>query len=245
MHLATSVQKNLGLTGWSGHGNTNIYTWGANTQSILKLRAQVYNLAHVLTGSFPSQPMLSRIASSPALAVLAEEVEPVSMILEGAEACLHDVATAKATEEDYNNLYIGSQSLTAPLWESVYRDPEHLFFGDATWQVREWYGRYNLAFSNKDKEPDDHITVELEFMHYLISASIEALARPEKTDYARLCADQIAFLQNHLLQWAPQSFSMQLPHAKTALYIGTARLIVDYLPYDLSLLISLQNEVVQ
>ncbi len=203
-----------------------------------ELRAYIYGAAQALTGNFPSLSLLAGLMASPALALLAEDLEPLDRILAGARRCLDDEQALRAAEDEYRRLYVGPHALPAPLWESVYRDPEHLLFGEATLRVRRFYARRRLAFANRASEPDDHISIELEFMRHLAEAALNALdGSPAGRDtWLALCREQREFLDAHLLQWAPQSFALQLPHAATDLYAGTAELIIEFLPYDASLL---------
>jgi TorA maturation chaperone TorD len=210
------------------------------------MRARVYSLGQALTGAPPSVALLSRLCEDAALAVLAGELEPVARVRRGALACLRDAAARKEAEEEYARLYVGPRALPSPLWESVYRDPEHILFGEITLAVREWYARYGLVFSGRKTEPDDHIALELEFMWHLTARAARA-ARGERMladggaetalpSFVSLHRAQRDFLESHLLQWAPQSFAVQLPHACTDLYAGLAELIMEFLPSDASLL---------
>jgi DMSO reductase family type II enzyme chaperone len=55
-----------------------------------------------------------------------------------------------------------------------------------------------------DRERLDHISVELEFMHFLVFKEAYALTH-HGPDKARLCRDtQRKFMQDHLGRWAPQ-----------------------------------------
>ncbi|SBW00684.1 hypothetical protein KL86DPRO_11825 [uncultured delta proteobacterium] len=219
----------------------------AELRSPAILRGRVYSLGQALTGNAPTFALLSRINADPALPLLARELEPVARIAESAAACLRNPAAMKEAEEEYARLYVGPQALPSPLWESVYRDPEHVLFGEATLAVRRFYGRYGLGFSRQGTEPDDHIAPELEFMWHLTSLSVQALDGEDTESalprFVSLCSDQLDFLKSHLLEWAPQSFTLQFPHAQTGLYAGLARLIAEFLPTDASFLTELLGDI--
>ncbi|MDR2503264.1 MAG: molecular chaperone TorD family protein [Deltaproteobacteria bacterium] len=216
--------------------------------SITAMRAWIYSLGHALTGGPPDSGFLPRIAHDPALAVLAEDMEPVARVRAGITACLRDPRTMREAEEEYARLYVGPQALPAPLWESVHLDPEHLLFGEITLEVRRYYARHGLSFAGRRTEPDDHIALELEFMWRLAARSGALLENGGSGDalasFVSLCNAQRDFLETHLLRWAPQSFALQLPHAHTDLYAGLARLIVDFLPSDAVLLAQLSTSPV-
>ena len=208
------------------------------------MRARVYSLGQALTGGPPLPGPLARIHADPALPVLAGELESIAAITAGVAACLRDPEALKAAEEDYARLYVGPQALPAPLWESVYRDPEHILFGQATLAVRAFYARHGFVFAERGTQPDDHISLELEFMWHLTVLSGKALeeTEPDMARFTSLCAAQADFLETHLLQWAPQSFTLQLPHAETGLYAGLARLITEFIPCDAACIGEISHE---
>lgn len=214
--------------------------------ALLAIRGHVYGLASNLCRMEPSRESLAAIAASDALRLLADDIAPIAEILAGARECLGERAALKAAAEDYCRLYIGPGPLPAPLWESVYRDRESILFGEATLAVRKFYAACGLEYAHKTTMPDDHIAIELECMCRLNAAMLERLesgqSNESATEYADLAELQLRFLERHLLQWAPQSFALQIPHASTRIYRGLADLIISFLPYDARLMCSLQKD---
>lgn len=217
------------------------FSSGEMLSGALSLRAQVYGLASVITGNTPTFELLAAIRDSKGCTLLAEELPAVARILQGVDECIGADETMRGLAEEYQRLYIGPAALPAPLWESVYRDPEHILFGDVTLQVRNFYGAYGLASTKMNNQPEDHIAVELEFMHSIIVRSIDLLDALERNEFLALCEAQAIFLKEHLLEWAPQPFALQLRHAETNFYAGAAQLITNFIPYDFELL----NEITQ
>ena len=75
-----------------------------------------------------------------------------------------------------------------------------------------FYGFFELALSKEDRELPDHLTVELEFMHYL--ALREGVATARGADCFPCRRAQADFVQRHPDSWLPmlkQMFSANQP----------------------------------
>lgn len=206
----------------------------------LSARALVHSLLARLTGTHPSAEFLGAIPLD-LYRTLLPLVPPLGDVLTAVAGCLDDAGALRNAEEEYRGLYVGPNPLPAPLWESVHRDPEHSLFARPALEVRAFYARYGLAFKDRRTEPDDHISLECEFMACLAAKANAAFREKLFDETLALVAGQRAFLEEHLLLWAPQAFALQLPRAETPLYRATAGLIVAYMPADLELLLELQK----
>lgn len=96
------------------------------------------------------------------------------------------------------------------------------------------YASAGIVFKKCGDESDDHIAIELEFMNELhermLFNSFSARSALE------LLNVQESFLQEHLLQWTPE-FCKHLDEATDSpLYRGLARMLKEFLPYDLHML---------
>jgi TorA maturation chaperone TorD len=138
---------------------------------------------------------------------------------------------------DYTRLFVGPGKLLAPPWESVYFSPNRLIFQEQTLHVRGWYARFGLANSraatsgldpayagSSGREPDDHVGLELAFVAHLASLGLAALEAGEAARLAETLDAQRAFLEAHLLQWAPDWCGQVEAKAATAFYQSAARL---------------------
>ena len=66
-----------------------------------------------------------------------------------------------------------------------------------------FYNHFGLSVAEApEREMPDHITTELEFMHYLAFKEVLALQRAE--DPAPYCFAEIDFLHRHLAKWLPE-----------------------------------------
>ena|SRR5690554_215439 len=149
---------------------------------------------------------------------------------EQSQADIKDVCTS--LNRDYTQLFVGPGHLPAPPWESVYRSEEKLTFGEHTLAVRKWYARHGLEFVNKNAEPDDHFGLELEFLAYLINNQYQALEDGEVQKASELAQEQLAFLEEHLLQWSNAFTQDVINNAQTKYYQGLAQLAQSFLEWD-------------
>jgi TorA maturation chaperone TorD len=207
----------------------------------------VYAVARNLTGSFPSAELLYAIYNSEILALLADDIEAIEKIRNAIKKCFHNEQFHNQVKNEYNRLFIGPHALPAPLWESVYLDENHILFGFDTLEVRKFYAACSLQFSESAIRPDDHISIELEFMYRLNESALKYFDEYSNDEclsgFLSVCKLQLDFLNQHILRWVPQSFSLQLPHVLTPIYQGLAELLITFPPYDAAWLTTIHGEV--
>jgi TorA maturation chaperone TorD len=133
-------------------------------------------------------------------------------------------------QEDYNRLFVGPGHLEAPPWESVYRSKEHLLFGEETLAVREFYRSFGLESKKKNREPDDHLGLEMEFMAWLSQAAAAKVQAGE--DATEFLQGQQRFLKEHLEQWVPALCSDIQGAARTEFFRGLALFTRGWLEAD-------------
>ncbi len=116
-------------------------------------------------------------------------------------------AVSAASEEDlrveYAKLFVGPQGVLAPPYGSVYLEKEHTVMGSSTIEVRKAYEREGLLVDQESHELPDHISVELEFVHYLISRELEALEAGKRKEAIDYIQKQMVFLRAFVIPWAP------------------------------------------
>ena len=150
-----------------------------------------------------------------------------------------DVLSRKSCESlhwDYTHMFVGPGKVPAPPWESIYRDVEHLHFSEETLEVRDAYRKYNLLPKDFGHEPDDHIGLELDFMHKLCEMTQEKAESADETGLVEILKDQKAFLDEHLLRWVPDWTQDVVKSAGTDFYKGMAQLLDAYLKLDREML---------
>ncbi len=134
-------------------------------------------------------------------------------------------AEMKALKQDQASLFIGIDKVLAPLWESVYFNERRLVFQEETLQVREWYSRFQLQAERINREPDDHIGLELIFIAQLASRALQAMEDNNEAAFNELLQAQRDFLSEHLLRWGPAWAKLVKQHAQTDFYRGIGHLV--------------------
>jgi len=130
----------------------------------------------------------------------------------------------KALQEDNLRLFIGLNKVPAPVWESVYFSEKKLIFQEQTLQIREWYARFGLQAERINREPDDHIGLEMLFIAHLASLALQAIEQNDENKLNDILQAQREFLSDHLLRWGPAWAKLVKQHAATDFYRGIAHL---------------------
>jgi DMSO reductase family type II enzyme chaperone len=102
-------------------------------------------------------------------------------------------------ESEYIRLFdVGPSGPPCPLYGGVYVGDRMKVMEDAT----RFYNFFSLHLSPEQHELPDHITTQLEFLHYLTFR--EAEVRETGVDAAPLLRAERDFLSRHLCKWVPQ-----------------------------------------
>ncbi|WP_165372925.1 TorD/DmsD family molecular chaperone [Pengzhenrongella frigida] len=125
---------------------------------------------------------------------------------------------------DYNRLFYGPGPMIAPPYESVHRSEERLVFEQETMQVRAAYAAFGLAAPRLNKEPDDHLGLELGFLGALCVQAMDAIDAGDEPELVRVLTGIQDFLDEHLLEWGPQCLAQAAEGATTLFYRGVAAL---------------------
>ena len=102
---------------------------------------------------------------------------------------------------EYARLFMGPFELVAPPYGSVYLDGARQVMGDSTVETMKMYEAAGLSMDNEFKELPDHITVELEFMNFLIYKEIEAIEKSDFSTALDFIKTQELFLDKFLKRW--------------------------------------------
>ena len=130
-------------------------------------------------------------------------------------AAMGDAPEAWVLDElaaDYAAIYLNHRYRASPC-ESVWLDVEGLALQDATFQIRSWYQRFDLAVENWRTRSDDHLVAQLHFLEIL-------LRRCDDVEIAEIAR----FMDEHLLRWLPQFASCVAERCATRFYAGAALL---------------------
>lgn len=143
---------------------------------------------------------------------------------------------------DYNRTFIGSGILNGNAafpYESVYTSEKALVMQEARDEVLALYKSEGITKRSEWTDPEDHISLELEFMQTLAQRTFDALIAddPAADDRARaLIVTQYHFLTDHLLRWISRFLLDVTRFCETSFYAGFAKLTKAYLTDDKLLL---------
>lgn len=100
---------------------------------------------------------------------------------------------------EYARLFVGPYQLIAPPFGSVYLDQSGQLMGDSTIAVSRIYDECGIDLATDVKQLPDHITLELEFVYFLIFQEMKEPMNAEKWT-----ACQTNFVHTYLESWVPQ-----------------------------------------
>lgn len=107
--------------------------------------------------------------------------------------------TAQEFESEYIRLFdVGPAGPPCPLYGGTYGGDRMKVMEEAV----RFYNYFGLHLSQEVRELPDHITTELEFLHYLTFREVEV--RQQGGDPVPLLRAQRDFLARHLCKWVPK-----------------------------------------
>ncbi len=210
-----------------------------NLEDIFRTRQWFYDF---LGKSFYLEPNKDRLEAVDSLKIFKEfakdEESPGASLMDKSLREIKEMTDKEfqGIGADYNRLFVGPGSLLAPPWESVYLSEEKIIFDEHTLLVREFYRTWGVKINRTNKEPDDHIGFQLEFMSVLSAKALEAI---EKEDISRLKAiidGQNKFLESHTLRWANQFLDILYRKSEQDFFKALALFSGEYLTMDKDLI---------
>lgn len=137
-------------------------------------------------------------------------------------------------QKEYTRMCFVSKPRLVPLFESVYKEGK--LYQDSTFQIARLYDEAGIKPGSEFRLPPDHITLELEFMSYLIYQEIEALKSGNADNEEMALRLQNETLNNHLTHFSLGFASRLAQHARTPFYQGIGDILNDLfrfgLPHD-------------
>ncbi|MDO5035316.1 MAG: molecular chaperone TorD family protein, partial [Actinomycetaceae bacterium] len=122
-------------------------------------------------------------------------------------------------------LFRGVSRPLAEPHESVRLSREGLVFDEETFAVRRAYAAYGFRAPNFNREPDDHIGLEIAFLTNLASLYAE---QSEAGEAERIRESMTEFLDEHLGAYYRAVVDDVRKHAKTALYKAVAEFTLGF-----------------
>jgi DMSO reductase family type II enzyme chaperone len=173
----------------------------------------------VREGAFAAQVWENVAALPYSFALADEEIERQQ---------LGEVAGHQELQSEYIRLFdVGTPRPPCPLYGGEYKKGRK---GTMEELIR-FYNYFGLRPSSRSRDMPDHITIELEFMHFLIFREVTALHhRQDRTSYLRAERD---FLERQLCAWVPRLVERLGRQQPQPFYAALARLADAFLAADL------------
>lgn len=124
---------------------------------------------------------------------------------------------------EHTRLFIGPYSLPAPPYGSVYMENERKVMGDSSMDAKKRYQSFGIDISDSIKEVPDHISVELEFMFFLIYKEIESIQSNLPEQAQEILYHQKSFLTDHLNMWVADFTDCVIEHTEIEFYRNLAK----------------------
>ncbi len=106
-------------------------------------------------------------------------------------------------EVEFTRLTIGPLEIPAMPYASFYLSPSRSLMTDETLDVRRRYLEAGVAVRELGRTPDDHLGVELEFLHLLTLLAAQAQAIGDEAACRDALARRETFLREHAARWMP------------------------------------------
>lgn len=204
-------------------------------------RSAIYHFLS-LAFLFPEEELLSVLkdeATFSEMEVCSSSLDPKGRLtrsLAGLRRSAQKLKALNHLEAQYGRIFGHTLSTECPPYETQY-GASHIFqqaqdMGD----IGGFYRAFGLELSQDTKERLDHISVELEFMHFL--AYKEAYAWEQGAqDKALLCAEvQKRFVADHLGRWVPCFAEQVVKKARQGVYGHLARFTKEFILLEADLL---------
>ena len=102
---------------------------------------------------------------------------------------------------EFAELFLGIGKKSVYPYESVYTEKHFLVMGASTIEVRKFYKRNGYVKTIAFKEPDDHLSVEFEFMALLCHKMNQSLMINNFQDAVIIWSEQKDFFNQHIAKW--------------------------------------------
>jgi len=141
---------------------------------------------------------------------------------------LGETAGHRELQSEYIRLFdVGTPRPPCPLYGGEYKKGRK----GVMEELIRFYNHFGLHPSSRSREMPDHITIELEFMHFVIFREVAALHhQQDRTSYLRAERD---FLERHLCGWVPRLAERLRRQQPPAFYAALTRLAEAFLAADL------------
>jgi len=168
---------------------------------------------------------------------LLREIDP--SLLEGVRwEALCDAGAADDLQIEYTRLFdVGASGPPCPLYGGLYHGARMKTMEE----VVRFYNHFGLSMAEKPHELPDHLTTQLEFLHFLTFQEAEILKEGE--DPASYRRAQRDFIARHPGRWIPKLLAKLESKEPMSYFLESFRLLDAFLKSELERLIGLVGKV--
>ena len=175
-----------------------------NTSKDLEARRDLYKLLS-MGYNFPNQGMYEEIKNKNYLSRIEKAVFDIDLKIDDDKKNRHDefLSLKDISYENFEAEYISSFEANIPqpkcsLYEGHYR--KQIGRNNVLLELKAFYKNFGLEKAEIFKDSEDHISIELEFMHFLIFKEWQSTTQLEidKVPYLNCQSD---FVDRHLSKW--------------------------------------------
>ena len=130
---------------------------------------------------------------------------------------------------EFTRLFLGPIKPVAIPYASWYLSESHQLMTDETIDVRRRYLETGMAVKNLYSTPDDHISIELEFLSYLTGEMIAAHEAGQQERLQALENTRDGFINDHMKQWVHAFIATITDSDANKFYKGAALLLDEVL----------------
>ncbi len=205
-----------------------VTTIAAGPDRIAASRSRLYQLL-TIAFAFPEEEFFDALRDGSFAAALADACAGLPYDLTAAAAL--DVGDLGNAYVDFQSEYIrlfdvGAAGPPCPLYGGEYGGDRMKTMEDAT----RFYNFFDLHMAPQMRELPDHITTQLEFMHYLTFREAEVGA--ESSDRGSLQRAERDFLERHLGRWLPRMQAKLAKQQTAPFFVALVRFAVTFLEND-------------
>ena len=144
---------------------------------------------------------------------------------------------------EYASLFLNVGLKPVHLAESVYLGKDHLLYEEPYFDVVRIYQIYGFRRRASFREPEDHISIELEFMAHLCDLAALSIEQGKEDFAAGYLRNQKEFLETHLAKWTPELAKKLRWASKNDFYLAVAGLLEGFVSTERSFAPRLADEL--
>ncbi len=149
---------------------------------------------------------------------------------------LYRNTSLEALQKVYQRIIGHTISKECPLYETQYGAAHVYQQTHELADIQGFYRAFGLEISDVEKERSDHISVELEFMHFLLYKQAYALENHGE-EKVQICVDaQKKFLKEHLGKWVPLFAILFGKKAGEGFYHAVAASMKEFMRLEMKLM---------